>query len=267
MSQKPASPFAHLHGVIPACVTPFNADGSIDEGAARNHIADYLAAGVHGISVAGSQGEFYALDDTERLRLLQIAAEVVGGRVPIYAGTGATTTRASIRLTQAAEANGATVAMVITPYFISPNADELAEHYLAIARATRLPVILYNNPPRTGGLNVPPALLNRLATQDNIIGIKDSSGDLTQLTEYLVSSNYRHRVYIGRDTLILSGILQGAAGAISPAANVFPRLVTKLYALARAGELEAARALSDLLQPLRAAWAMGSFPVVIKESM
>lgn len=256
-----------LCGVIPAMVTPFDAGLRIDYDALETHVEAYVSAGVRGVSVAGSQGEFFALDHAERVELVRRTVEATRGRVPVYAGTGAVTTRESIALTQAAEADGATVAMVITPYFISPSADELIAHYRAIARATRLPVLLYNNPPRTGGLNVTPSLLLRLADQENIVGVKDSSGDLTQMVDYLSVTEHRARVFIGRDTLILAGLLHGAAGPISPAASVFPRTVVRLYEAVRAGRLDEARQLSDLLAPLRAAWAWGSFPVVIKEAM
>jgi 4-hydroxy-tetrahydrodipicolinate synthase len=257
---------SRFYGVIPACVTPFKEDESIDFLALESHIGDYLRAGVHGISIAGSQGEFFALSHTERIALMERAVQIVAGRVPVYAGTGAVTTRESIALIQAAEAAGANVAMVITPYFISPSAAELAEHYRAVARATRLPVILYNNPPRTG-VNLRPSQYRELHAIENIIGIKDSSGDLTQLTEYLSVTDHTSRVFVGRDTLILSAILHGGAGAISPAASVFPRTVVRLYTAIQAGDLPEARRLSDLLAPLRAAWALGSFPVVIKEAM
>jgi 4-hydroxy-tetrahydrodipicolinate synthase len=258
---------SQFHGVIPAMVTPFDANDRIDYGSLETHIEAYISAGVHGISVAGSQGEFFALEREERLELLRRTVRSVRGRVPIYAGTGAVTTRETIELTKAAEVDGASVAMIITPYFISPNAQELIAHYRAVARSTRLPVLLYNNPPRTGGLNVAPATLAVLMEQDNIIGIKDSSGDLSQMVEYLCATQQRARVFIGRDTLMFAGLLHGAAGPISPAASVFPRTLVRLYEALRAGQLEEARRLSDLLAPLRAAWAWGSFPVVIKEAM
>ncbi|MBS0417853.1 MAG: 4-hydroxy-tetrahydrodipicolinate synthase [Proteobacteria bacterium] len=258
---------SQLHGVIPAMVTPFDANERIDYAALEEHIESYVAAGVHGISVAGSQGEFFALEHAERIDLVRRTVQAVRGRVPVYAGTGAVTTRESISLTKAAEADGAAVAMIITPYFVSPSAEELIAHYTAIARATSLPVLLYNNPPRTGGLNVLPATLAALSAQTNIVGIKDSSGDLSQMVDYLTGSEQRARVFIGRDTLILAGLLHGAAGPISPAANVFPRTVVRLYEAVKANRLDEARRLSDLLAPLRAAWAWGSFPVVIKEAM
>lgn len=256
-----------FNGIVPAMATPFDANCKVDEAAVGDLIEWYISAGVHGISVVGSQGEFFAMDFEERVRLVRLAARKIDGRVPLYAGTGAVTTQESIRLTQAAEAEGANVvAMLITPYFASPAADELYEHYREIAEATRLPVMLYNNPPRTG-VNVSVDVYARCFELENIVGIKDSSGDLTQMVEYRLRTNGKSLVFAGRDTLIFSLLVHGGSGAISPAANVFPRLLVRLYDLVKEGRLEEARRISDALAPLRAAWAWGSFPVVIKEAM
>jgi 4-hydroxy-tetrahydrodipicolinate synthase len=253
-------------GVVPAMATAFRDDHSVDEGRVRELIEWYLECGVHGISVAGSQGEFFSLDDDERLRLVRIAVETIKGRVPLYAGTGAVTTQAAIRLTREAEDLGADVALVITPYFVQPSQDELVEHYTAIARATRLPVMLYNNPPRTS-VNVLPGTLARCMEAPNIVGIKDSSGDVTQAVEYLLQAPRPALLFSGRDTVALALMLHGAQGTISPAANVFPCLMVRLYDACRAGDFAAARRISDIFAPLRAAWALGSFPVVIREAM
>jgi 4-hydroxy-tetrahydrodipicolinate synthase len=247
--------------------TPFSADERFDEGRARELIEWYLTSGVHGISVAGSQGEFFSLERDEHVRLLEVAAKTIAGRVPLYAGTGAVTTREAIRLTQAAESIGADLALVITPYFAQPTQDELVEHYTTIARATKLPVMLYNNPPRTS-VNVWPATLVRcMKSADNIVGIKDSSGDITQAVEYLLLSGRKGLLFSGRDTVALALLMHGGHGTISPAANVFPRLMVRLYDAFRGGDLAEASRLSDVFAPLRAAWAWGSFPVVIKEAM
>jgi 4-hydroxy-tetrahydrodipicolinate synthase len=255
-----------FHGIVPAMATPFNKSHDVDYGALRALIDWYVDSGVHGISICGSQGEFFALDRDEHVRVMEHAVDAVGGRVPVYAGTGAVSTRAAISLTQAAQKIGVDVAMVITPSFISPRVDELALHFKEIAHETTLPILLYNNPPRTH-LNITPALFAQCAAIENIIGIKDSSGDITQVIEYVRLTEGRKLVFAGRDTIILAILLHGAHGAISPAANVFPRLLVKLYDEFRSGSLDPARAISDQLAPLRLAWELGSFPVVIKEAM
>lgn len=271
MSVCPADRF---HGIAPALATPFTADHALDLARLPELVEHYIAAGVHGLSVAGSQGEFFALSEREWHDLVTAAARAVNGRKPLYVGTGAITTAESISLTRAAADAGADVAMVITPYFISPSADELVAHYEAILDAAPIPVMLYNNPPRTG-VNLTPRVYGRLLGHERLIGIKDSSGDMTQLAEFIRMGRRQeermggrgHCVFAGRDTLILATVIEGGAGSISPAANVFPRLVTALYDAARAGRIDEARRLSDVLAPLRLAWELGSFPVVIKEAM
>ncbi|MET3918450.1 4-hydroxy-tetrahydrodipicolinate synthase [Variovorax sp. OAS795] len=256
-----------FHGVVPAMATPFTADHRLDEARVGELIDSYIRAGVHGISVAGSQGEFFALDTDEHIRLLELSMRAIDGRVPLYAGTGGATTRQAIALTQAAEALGADLALVITPYFVQPTQDELVAHYTAVARATKLPVMLYNNPPRTS-VNVLPATLARcMQAAENIVGMKDSGGDLTQSIEYLLAAPRPALLFSGRDTIALSMMFHGAQGTISPAANVFPELMVRLYDALRAGRHDEALRLSNVFAPLRAAWAWGSFPVVIKEAM
>lgn len=256
-----------FHGVVPAMATPFTADHRLDEARVGELIESYIQAGVHGISVAGSQGEFFALDTAEHIRLLELSMQAIDGRVPLYAGTGGATTRQAIALTQAAEAMGADLALVITPFFVQPTQDELAAHYTAVARATKLPVMLYNNPPRTS-VNVQPATLTRcMKAADNIVGVKDSGGDLTQSIEYLLTAPRPALLFSGRDTIALSMMFHGAQGTISPAANVFPELMVQMYEALRAGNHAEALRLSNIFAPLRAAWAWGSFPVVIKEAM
>jgi 4-hydroxy-tetrahydrodipicolinate synthase len=258
---------AKFHGVIPAMATPFAADESFDEMRCIEMIDWYLDCGVHGISVAGSQGEFFSLEEKEHMRLIELAVERINGRVPLYAGTGRITTRETIRVTKAAEAMGADLSLVITPFFVQPSQSELIEHYVAVAKQTKLPVMLYNNPPRTS-TNVLPSTLQRCMSEaSNIVGIKDSSGDVTQSIEYKLISDRRSLLFSGRDTIALSLFMHGAEGTISPAANVFPKLVIKLYDAFRRGDLAIANRISDILAPLREAWAWGSFPVVIKEAM
>lgn len=258
---------AEFHGIVPAVATPFDADQRIDFGQLEALIEAYIAAGVHGISIAGSQGEFFVLSDTERLSLIEAAIRIIDGRLPAYVGCASTGTAASIELTRAAAVMGADMGLLITPYFISPSADELVEHFRAIASSTSMPVMLYNNPPRTNVNLAVETFLRCLSASDNIIGIKDSSGDFTQMLEYQRVADGEARVFAGRDTLVLASVLSGLAGTISPGANVFPRQFVALYDHARAGNLDAARDLANRLAPLRVAWELGSFPVVIKEAM
>jgi len=257
-----------FRGVIPAMATPFSAtDESFDEARFAALVDWYIECGVHGISVAGSQGEFFALEEKEHLRLLELAVKCINGRVPLLAGTGRITTRETIRITKAAESMGIDLAMIITPFFIQPNQSEIAEHVVAVAKQTKLPVLIYNNPPRTGVNVLPPTLKRCMVEADNVVGIKDSSGDVTQSVEYKLITGRKALLFSGRDTIALSLFMHGGDGTISPAANVFPKLVIKMYDAFTKGDYKTATAISDVLAPLREAWAWGSFPVVIKEAM
>ncbi len=174
-----------LRGIIPPVVTPMTTDQEVDLPGLRKHIDLMLARGVHGIFVLGTTGEFYALDEHEKQQVVAAAIAHVGGRAPVYAGTGAETTREVIRLTKMAEKEGAAGVSVITPYFIKPNQAELFDHFRRIAESTALPVVLYNNPATCGGLSIEPETVARLAEVPNIIGIKDSSGDLQNTIEII----------------------------------------------------------------------------------
>lgn len=253
-------------GIIPAMITPLTGQEEIDTVALRRLVNFLVEGGVHGLFAVGSQGEAFALSPAEKKCVVEIVVDETRGRVPVYAGTGAVTTRETIALTQMAEKAGADAVSLITPYFISPSADELYEHYVAIARSTRLPIILYPNPARTG-VHLSADLVARLAKVSNIIGIKDSSGDLTLTLEYIRRTGPGFHVLMGRDTLIYAALACGGAGAIAATANVAPRLVVEIYEAFKAGDLDRARQAQARLAPLRIAFEMGTFPVVIKEAL
>jgi 4-hydroxy-tetrahydrodipicolinate synthase len=192
--------------------------------------------------------------------------EETRGRVPVYAGTGAVTTRENVALARMAEKAGADALSVITPYFISPNQKELIEFYTAVAESVSIPVLLYNNPGRTGvKINVETVV--KLAEVPNIIGIKDSSGDLELASEYIRATGEGFYVLMGRDTLIHGALLYGAAGSIAASANVKPSLVAEIYDAFVAGDLKRSLAAQYALAPLRIGFALGTFPGVIKEAM
>jgi 4-hydroxy-tetrahydrodipicolinate synthase len=254
------------YGIIPAMVTPLTQQDELNELALRNLTTFLIKNGVHGLFVTGSQGEFWAFSAEEKKRSWEVVVEEANGRVPVYAGTAAITTREAISLTQIAEKVGIDAVSVLTPFFINPNPDELYEHYRAIAAATNLPVLLYTNPDRTN-VKISAALLAKLSKIDNIVGIKDSSGDLTLTTEYLSSVPEDFSIVMGRDTLIFAGLLHGAKGAIAATANVVPALVVSIYECFKQNDLKASLKAQDALAPLRMAFTWGTFPVVIKEAL
>jgi 4-hydroxy-tetrahydrodipicolinate synthase len=225
-----------------------------------------IDGGSHAVFAIGSQGEFWAFSADEKRRVWEIVVDEAAGRVPVYGGSAAVTTRQAIELTHLAEQAGVDAVSVLTPYFISPNDNQLYDHYKAIAESTRLPVLLYSNPARTG-VKLSVGLVARLAEVPNIVGIKDSSGDLELAAEYLRVAPDKFSVLMGRDTLIFAGLLYGARGAIAATANVKPRLVADIYDKFMAGDLDGARKAQQALAPLRLAFAWGTFPVVIKEAL
>lgn len=172
-------------GIVPALVTPLTRDGDLMEDGLRTLIDYVIAGGVHGVFVLGSSGEIYGLDDAQKRRVLEITTEHVNGRVAVYAGASEITTRDCVKTARlAAQIGGVDALSVLTPYFMTPTQPELIAHYQAIAAATDLPVVLYNNPGRTK-VPITVASAVELAKVDTIVGIKDSSGDFTLSTDYI----------------------------------------------------------------------------------
>jgi len=255
-------------GIIPAVITPLTAEEKFNEKAMRKLINYLIDGGVHGLFVTGTTGEFYGLTPEEKREILLVTMDETRGRVPVYAGTNGITTRESIMLTQMAEECKVDAVSVLTPMFVTPNQDQLYKHFKDIAASTSLPVILYNNPPKTA-VNLAPVTVAKLAEIPNIVSIKDSSGDLTLTAEYIRLTQDRKdfSVLMGRDTLIYGALLYGATGSIASCANVAPRLCADIYEKYIAGDLKGALKAQFALAPLRIAFSIGTFPAVIKESL
>jgi 4-hydroxy-tetrahydrodipicolinate synthase len=254
-------------GIIPAMVTPLTKDGKVNEKVLRRFIDYLIAGGSHGLFVVGTTGEFYGLSPEEKKELFEITVDQTNGRVPVYAGTGAITTREAILLTRYAEEAKVDAVSVLTPMFISPSQKELIQHYISVAESTGLPVLLYNNPPKTG-VNLTAGTVARLADVPNIMGIKDSSGDFTLSGEYIrLTRGKDFHVLMGRDTLIHAGLCYGGKGSIAACANVAPRLVADIYDKYMAGDIKGSLDAQFRLAPLRIAFNLGTFPAVIKEGL
>ena len=256
-----------LQGIIPPVVTPFLADESLDLPGLRAHIDCMIAHRVHGIFVLGTTGEFYALDEREKQVVVTEAVAHVAGKLPVYVGTGAESTREVIRLTKMAEKEGANGVSVITPYFIKPTQIELVEHFRAVADSTSLPVVLYNNPATCGGLSIEPDTVAKLAEIPNIIGIKDSSGDLQNTIEIIRRVPATFSVLNGRDTLIAAALMFGAKGAIPASCNIAPELCVGIYESFSNGDFVAAQKQQAILHPIRLAMSLGTGNGAIKEAM
>lgn len=254
-------------GIIPAMITPLTEKGGVNEKSLKKLIDFLIDGGSHGIFVVGTTGEFYGLTIEEKERLFALTKEFNNGRVPVYAGTGAITTKECIQLTQLAEKHKVDAVSILTPMFISPSQQELILHYKKIAEATSLPILLYNNLPKTG-LTITPATVEALADVENIVGVKDSSGDFTLTSEYIRRTRDKDfYVLAGRDTLIHACLCYGGAGSIAACANVAPRLVADIYDKYIAGDIKGSLEAQYRLAPLRMAFSLGSFPTVIKESL
>jgi 4-hydroxy-tetrahydrodipicolinate synthase len=256
-----------IQGIIPPVATPMLANEDLDIPRLKWFLDHLITSGVHGIFVLGTNSEFYAMDEREKQQVIATAVEHVRGRVPVYAGTGAETTREAVRLTKMAEKEGADGVSVITPYFVLPNQQEIYDHYRRIAEATKLPVVLYNNPATCGGIKIDVDTVARLAEIPNILGVKDSSGDLQNTIEYLRVVPERFSVMMGRDTLIFSAMMYGARGAVPATGNIAPKLLVEIYEKFVNGDQAGSQAAQRKLHPVRMALTLGTAPGGVKAAL
>ena len=256
-----------IHGIIPPVATPMQANEDLDLPRLRWFLDRLIAGGVHGLFVLGTNSEFYALDEDEKQQVIATAVAHVRRRVPVYAGTGAESTREAVRLTKMAEREGVDGVSVITPYFVNPSQQEIYDHYRHVAENTSLPVLLYNNPATCGGVKIDVDTVARLAQVANILAIKDSSGDLQNTIEYLRVVPERFAVLQGRDTLVYSALIFGARGAIPATANIAPALAVEIYEAFQKGDHAAAKAAQLQINPLRLALNLGTAPGGVKAAL
>lgn len=258
---------AFIKGVVVPILTPIDGEERIDESRFRRQIDYVIDGGLEGILVFGSNGEFYQVEEDEMARGLAIAVDQAAGRVPVYFGIGAINTRKCVRLAKMAAAGGASAVSVLQPMFLKPNDDELYLHFKTVAGAIPdTPVLLYNNPGRVGyGLSA--ALVARLAHQvPNIVGMKDTSGDMT-LTEECVRLNrdVDFKVFGGKDTLLYASLCVGAVGGVCTAGNFMPELIGDVYKKFVAGDLKGSLEAQFKLNPVRLSMDAASFPVAAKD--
>jgi 4-hydroxy-tetrahydrodipicolinate synthase len=220
-----------IKGIIPPIVTPVDEDEHIDEAKLARQVNFIIEGGCHGILVFGSNSEFYMVDEDELERGLNFAIKAVKGRIPVYLGVGAIRTRKCVKLAQMALAKGATAVSVLAPMFLRPTPKELYEHFRTIANSIgKAPMLLYSNPGRVG-YGIPVDLVVKLVQDcENIVGIKDSSGDMTTTAGFVRSfQGTNFKVLRGKDTLIYGTLAHGGHGAIATTANIFPELVCSIY--------------------------------------
>ncbi len=252
-----------FEGVIPAMVTPFKEDFSVDyEGIAKN--LDYLEKHVDALVPAGTTGEAATLSYEEHVEVVRYVAET--SKLPVIGGAGSNSTREAIWLAKQVEKAGANAAMLVTPYYNKPNQEGLYQHYKAVASEVSIPVIVYNVPSRTG-INTTPELVRRLAEIDNIIGIKEASGNLKQISEIIRTTPDDFILLSGDDFLTLPILCLGGKGVISVAANVAPHLMKEMYRAFADGNIEKAAEMHHKLTPLFNVLFIDTNPIPVKKAM
>jgi len=254
-----------LEGVFTALVTPFR-DGEVDEPALRELVEIQVAAGVDGVAPCGSTGEAATLSHQEHGRVVEIVVDAARGRVQVLAGTGSNNTRESIELTRHARRVGADAALLISPYYNKPTQEGIVAHYSAIARDTGFPLVVYNIPGRTAS-NILPATLARLADVEHVVGVKESCGNIEQISEVVAECPASFAVLSGDDAKILPVLAVGGHGAVSTTSNVAPREVVELVRSFRAGDHARALQLHQRLLPLFRALFCETNPIPVKAAL
>ena len=256
-----------IKGIIVPILTPVDQDENVDEARLRRQVDFVIDHGVHGILAFGSNGEFYMFQPEEMERALRIILDQTAHRVPVFFGMGMVNTKSCIILAKMAEQAGADGISVLQPMFLKPTEDELYAHFKAIANAVPdLPMLLYNNPGRVG-YTMSGNLVERLAREvDNIVGIKDSSGDMTQTEEFIRrTQDIDFKVFGGKDTLIYATLAHGGVGAVCTTASYMPDLVVSVYNAYLKGNPRQALEYQFKLNPIRLSMDKTSFPVATKD--
>ncbi|MCD5186161.1 4-hydroxy-tetrahydrodipicolinate synthase [Enterococcus gallinarum] len=258
-----------FEGIITPIVTPFHRDTAetINYEAMENLVDHLIEKGVSGIFPLGSNGEFHVLNSEEKMAFSKAVIDHVAKRVPVYIGTGACSTKETIELSQKAESLGADALSVITPYFITPSDEEILQHYQKVANSVQIPIILYNIPKNTG-CNISKEVLRELTKLPNVLGIKDSSGDLNNLKDYLeVTEGTKVNVLVGSDSKILAGYKLGASGAIAGTSNLITETIVSLDQAIRGNNWESAEKLQNDIEELRGALKLGTVPSILKRAI
>ena len=258
--------FRGFVGCGTALVTPFRKDLSLDEETMRRLVRRQIAAGINFLVPCGTTGESPTLTHQEHLRVVAITLEEAKGKVPVLAGAGGYDTHHVIEMAREAEKMGADGILSVTPYYNKPTQEGLYHHFKAIAAATSLPIILYNVPPRTN-VNIDPPTLRRLAEVENIIGVKEASGNISQMTQVMQQVPEEFVVLSGDDALTLPLAAMGGRGIISVASNVIPAEMTQLAQLCLAGNFAEARAMQRKWLPLMEVNFIETNPTPVKAAM
>ena len=241
---------AQLQGILPALVTPFKGDGSLDEAALRSLVSRLVSAGVGGLLPCGSTGEFTTLSVQERKRVTEVVLEAAAGALPVVPHTGSLTTDETVELSRHAESAGAAAVMVVPPYYEPPVWEDLVDHYETVAGAIGIPVMVYNVP-SASGVRMTVERVDELASIPGVEYIKDTSGDAVFFTHLVEELSDRLGIFNGADTLSFCALAAGARGAVWGAANFIPELTVELYrCLSLDKDLEMGRAVWKKIWPI-----------------
>lgn len=252
-----------FRGSIVALITPMDEDGGIDDTSLQRLVDFHVDAGTSAIVAVGTTGESATLDEDEHCAVIRRTLELAAGRIPVIAGTGANSTREAIALTRCAREAGAHAALLVTPYYNKPTQEGLYLHYKAIAEAVDIPQILYNVPGRTA-CDLLPETAARLAPIDNIVGIKDATGDLSRVARLREGCGADFALFSGDDATGCEFMLIGGDGVISVTANLAPRLMHEMCDAALAGDRERAESINRRLDALHHDLFVQSNPIPVK---
>ena len=254
-----------FRGAFVAIVTPF-IDGKLDEQGLKDLIEFQIAGGTHGIVPCGTTGESATMSHAEHRRVVELTVKTVAGRVPVLAGTGSNSTSESIELTRAAKEAGADGALLITPYYNKPSQEGLFQHFKAVAEAVDIPIILYNVPSRTA-VNMLPETVARCAQIANIVGVKEATADLNQISQVIRLCPKGFAVMSGDDFTSMPTVMIGGTGVISVTSNVAPKDMSAMMDAALAGDIPKAQELHYKLLPLMQAMFIDTNPVPAKTAL
>jgi 4-hydroxy-tetrahydrodipicolinate synthase len=255
-----------LQGVGTALVTPFLADGRVDEKALASLVNWQIREGVHFLVPCGTTGESPTLKHKEHLAVVEITTRTAAGRVPVIAGAGGNDTAKLIGLIAELKKLGVDGILSVSPYYNKPTQEGIYQHYHALAESTDLPIIVYNVPGRTG-TNILPDTLLRLSAVPNIAGVKEASGDISQIGEICTRAPGRFRIFSGDDSLTLPLVALGGHGIISVASNEVPGMMSKFAAACLEGRWEEARDWNRRLYPLMKVNFVESNPIPVKAAL
>ena len=254
-----------FRGAFVAIVTPFT-DGKLDEQGLQDLIEFQIAGGTHGIVPCGTTGESATMSHAEHHRVVELTIKTVAGRVPVLAGTGSNSTSESIELTRAAKEAGADGALMITPYYNKPSQEGLYQHFKAVAEAVDIPIILYNVPSRTA-VNMLPETVARCARIANIVGVKEATADLNQISQVIRLCPKGFAIMSGDDFTSMPTVMIGGTGVISVTSNVAPKDMAAMMDAALAGDIATAKELHYKLLPLMQAMFIDTNPVPAKTAL